>query len=258
MENGSEFLIRNSKLVVDHLNTLHKSRCMVSAYFGEDNRSFLTSIISIDSKKQLMEIECSPLQELNDALLQSPKVLFRTELQGIKVAFSGKQIKQIKRDGEKIFVLPIPNSIFWMQRRQCFRANIPSNHTHCFCHLVLDIRQEDENGDVHLIPQQARFKVVDISVTGFAFLNVSPAYADYVQPSLVFKNCLLQLHDDAESEARINFEITNVIKVKEGRAIVAQRVGCRFTQMPLGFDDVVQRYVQSIELQHRIAELNNS
>lgn len=253
MQKESDFLISNPKLVIGYLNDLIKNRCILSAYFGDGSRSFMTSMIALDAKKQVLELDCAPTDKLNSELLQSPKVLFRTEIDGIKVSFAGKGIKQIKKDGEKLFAMPIPESIFWMQRRQCYRVKIPAAHTHCYCQFVLQLEQLTDTGTV-LMPQIARFKVADISISGFAFLNVTPAYSDHVQPHKSYKNCLLHLHDDDDSEARIAFEITNINKIREGRAIIAQRVGCKFTELPTGFEDIVQRYVNDIELQNRNTE----
>lgn len=250
MEKESDYLIRNPNLVMGHFKDIIKNRCIISAYFGENNQSYMTSIIAIDAKKGLMELDCAPTESLNAELLASPKVLFRTEMDGIKISFAGKSIKQIKKDGEKVFVMPMPDSIFWMQRRQCYRVKIPERHTHCYTQFVVTTQYEDETG-IHAMPNLTRFKVVDLSISGFAFLNVTPGLADYVLPPTEFNNCVLHLHDDQDSEARVSFQIMNVIKIRSNRAIVAQRVGCRFTEMPPGFDAVLQRYVQDIELQSR-------
>lgn len=253
MEKESDFLIRNPNLVLGRFKDIIKNKCIISAYFGDNNRSFMTSIIAIDSKKQLVELDCAQNDALNSELLAAPKVLFRTDYDGIKVSFAGKGIKQIKKDGEKLFVMPLPDAIFWMQRRQCFRVKIPEKHTHCYTQFVVTTKYEDETG-IHSVPNLTRFKVVEISVSGFAFHNVTPAFADYVLPPAEYKNCVLHLHDEQDSEVRASFRIMNVNKIRSGGAIVAQRVGCHFTEIPPGFEIVIQRYVQDIELQQRRME----
>lgn len=251
MENESDYLVTNPNLALSRFKDLLKNKCLISALFGENQSSFLTTIIDIDPKKSLLEFDCAPSEQLNDELLASPKVLFRTEFDGIKVSFRGKGVKRIKKDGEKIFVMPLPDSIFWMQRRHNFRVKIPEKHSHCYTQFVVTTRYEDETG-IHSVPNLTRFKVADISVSGFAFLNVTPAFADYVLPPAEYKNCVLHLHDDDDSEARVSFQIVNVNKIRSNQgAIIAQRVGCKFTEIPLGFDTVIQRYIHDIELQMR-------
>lgn len=253
MAEESEFLIKNPKEIVSRLNMIIQKRQLITAHFG-DKQSFITKLIEVDEKHNVLEVDCSSVDELNAQLLLSPKVMFYSEIDGVKVFFSGKGIKQVKDKQDKKFVLPMPASIFWMQRRQNFRAYIPRAHTHCFIHAVLDIKHELEDGSELVIPEQVRFKIADISATGFAFLNTTPGYANYLLPPQALKNCLIQLHDEEASEARIDFELVSSTKIKKGGAIVAQRIGCRFTQMPLGFDNVIQHYVRTIELQNRIAE----
>lgn len=253
MDNESDYLIRNPNLVAGHFKDIIKNRCIIAAYFGEANHTFMTSLIAVDQKKRVIELDCAPTDNLNTELLASVKVLFRTEIDGIKVSFVGKGIKQIKKDGEKVLVMPMPDSIFWLQRRQCYRVKIPEKHTHCYTQFVVMTKYEDETG-VHSVPNLTRFKVVDVSISGFVFLNVTPGLADYVLSPAEYKNCSLHLHDDQDSEVRVSFQIMNVTKIRSGRAIVAQRVGCRFTEIPPGFDAVLQRYVQHIELQQRSIE----
>lgn len=250
MGTESNYLVKNPKLITARLNTLIKNRCIITAYFGEPQSSFMTSIISVDQKNNVIELDCAQNEAQNTELLQSSKVLFRAEIDGIKVSFAGKSIKQSKRDGEKIFAMPIPESIFWMQRRQFFRVKIPESHTHCYCEILLKLEASEESG-LEFIPHISRFKLADLSITGFSFLNTTPAFADFMRPSQQYQNCTLHFHDDDDSEARISFEIINVNKIRSGRAIVAQRVGCSFSEIPPGFDAIIQRYIQDIEIQTR-------
>lgn len=251
MESEPSYLVTNPKLVLNRLNQLIKNRCIVSAFFGEPERSFMTSIISIDPQKKIIELDCAQDEKLNNALLSSPKVQFRTEIEGIKVSFSAKNIKHYKRDGEKVFGMPLPDSVFWMQRRQYFRVKIPSFHSHCYCELLLEIEKEVESETV-IIPHISRFSLADLSITGFAFNNTTPAFANLMRPPLQYPNSVLHLHDENDNEARISFEIVNVHKIRsKGGGIIAQRVGCRFIELPLGFDDIIQRYIQDIEIQNR-------
>lgn len=250
MENESDYLITNPNLALSRFKEIHSKNCILSAHFGENQSSFLTTIVGLDSKKRLLEIDCAPAEQLNSELLAAAKVLFRADFEGIKVAFTGTGIKQVKKDGDQVFIMSIPDVIFWMQRRDSFRVRIPEKHTHCFTQFVVTTRYEDETG-IHSVPNLTRFKVADISISGFAFLNVTPAFADYMLPPGEYKNCVLHLHDQDDREFRVSFQIVNVNKIRSNRAIVAQRVGCKFTEMPLGFDTVIQRYIQDIELQMR-------
>jgi c-di-GMP-binding flagellar brake protein YcgR len=251
METESNYLIANPKLVLDKLNSLIKNRCIVSAFFGDPEISFMTSIISIEPKKKIIELDCAQDEKLNTQLLNSAKVQFRTEIDGIKVSFAGKNIKQTKSNGEKVFTMPLPESVFWMQRRQYYRVKIPSAHTHCYCEVLLQI-ETDVDGEIIMMPHISRFKLEDLSITGLAYHNTTPAFANLMRPSMQYTNSILRLHDDNDTEIRFSFEIINVNKIRSsGGGIIAQRVGCKFTELPIGFEDILQRYIQDIEIQKR-------
>jgi hypothetical protein len=73
-----------------------------------------------------------------------------------------------------------------------------------------------------------------------------------MRPSMQYTNSILRLHDDNDTEVRFSFEIINVNKIRSsGGGIIAQRVGCKFTELPIGFEDILQRYIQDIEIQKR-------
>lgn len=147
--------------------------------------------------------------------------------------------------------MPLPESVFWMQRRQYYRVKIPSAHTHCYCEVLLQI-ETDVDGEIIMMPHISRFKLEDLSITGLAFHNTTPAFANIMRPSMQYTNSILRLHDDNDTEVRFSFEIINVNKIRSsGGGIIAQRVGCKFTELPIGFEDILQRYIQDIEIQKR-------
>lgn len=94
MEKESDYLVRNAKMIYGHLTDLVKNKCIIAANFGEDNASFLTTIVELDQKANLLALDVAPNEQLNRQLLTSAKVLFRTEFDGIKVSFRGKAIKK--------------------------------------------------------------------------------------------------------------------------------------------------------------------
>jgi flagellar brake protein len=244
MSTESDYLVRNAKLVFGHLTDIVKSKSLISAHFGEHNASFLTTIIDIDQKKNLMQLDCGPSTALDKQLLESKKVLFRTEVDGIKVSFSGKDIKKIQQGSDWVFSMPIPSSIFWMQRRQYYRVKIPLSHTSSYCQLAFPSESEDDTNQIVNLP------LCDISLTGFAFLVVDPKVAQRLQPDVEFIDCTLNLHSG--NQAKVSFVVKNVATLRTTSAIGMQyRIGCLTRQIPASFETSVQRYMQEIELQQK-------
>ncbi|MCQ8116349.1 flagellar brake protein [Methylomonas rosea] len=245
MEKESDYLVRSAKLIFSHLSDLIKKKCIISAHFGEHNQSFLTTIIDLDQKANLITLDVAPTELLNKQLLGSAKVLFRTEYEGIKVSFRGKAIKKSQSDGHPVFAMPIPDAIFWMQRRQYYRVKVPLSHKNSTCELNLTL--ENEAGEMDT--QTKVFGMADISLSGFSFLNADTKIADFLVPDTVIDECALYLHDG--SRAHVGFVIKSVTNVRANATTYQHRIGCKFTHMPQVFENNIQRYMQEIELQQK-------
>lgn len=245
MEKESNYLVRSAKLVFGYLTELIKKRCILSAQFGENNQSFLTTIIALDQKANLLTIDIGPTEELNQQLLNAAKVLFRTEYDGVKVSFRGKSIKKTKIKGLWVFAMPIPEALFWMQRRQYYRAKVPLSHKNSFCEIVFNIKNEDGSCD----SQSVVFNLADISISGFAFFNPEPQFTEYLQPNSQRTECSLYLHDGSQS--KVGFVVKNLTSVRSTATADQHRIGCMFTDLPKAFESNIQHYIYEIELQQK-------
>lgn len=245
MEKESDYLVRSSKLVFGHLSDLIKKKCIISAHFGEHNQSFLTTIVDLDQKANVITLDVAPTELLNKQLLSSAKVLFRTEFEGIKVSFRGKAIKKSQSDGHPVFAMPIPDAIFWMQRRQFYRVKVPLSHKNSTCEINFVTENEDGTTD----SQTKVFTLSDISLCGFSFLNPDTKLAESLLPDTAIGECALFLNDG--SRAGISFVVKNVVNVRASPTTYQHRVGCKFTHIPQVFENNIQRYMQEIELQQK-------
>lgn len=244
MATESEYIVKNAKMVFNHFNELVTKKCLISAHFGDRNTSFLTTIVELDPKKKLLHLDCGPSESVDSQLLASEKVLFRTEYNGIKVSFSAKNIQKIQSGGESVLSMPIPDSIFWMQRRQYYRVKIPYSHNGSYCQLTFKSEQDDT-------VETLKFPLYDLSMTGVAFLNPDPKWADQLQPDCQFIDCNLYLNNG--NHAIVGFVIKNNVKVRSGTLTLQDKIGCLFQSMPTNFETSIQRYMQEIELQQKNA-----
>ncbi|MGZ5000304.1 MAG: flagellar brake protein [Methylomonas sp.] len=245
MQKESDYLVSNPKLIAEHLTDLFKKKCIISAQFGENNASFLTAIIGLDTKNGILKLDCGPTEILTNQLLNSGKVLFRSEVDGIKVAFKGKHIKKSINDVPPTLQMPIPSTIFWMQRRQFYRVKIPLSHTGSFCEIAL--KNEQKEGSVET--QSAKFQLSDISICGFSFLNPDSSLNSIFESAQWDTQCILHLHDGAH--ANIGITVKNATNIKASATTTQQRIGCLFTGLTHTFESSILRYMQEIERQTR-------
>jgi len=250
MASDSDYLVKNAKVVFNHFNELLTKKCLISAHFGDRNTSFLTMIVDLDKKSNLIKLDCGPSETVDKQLLESSKVLFRTEVNGIKASFSGKNITKVKTGSDWAFSMPIPDVIFWLQRRQFYRVKIPFSHSSSFCRLNLQPAKTDEDE-----PEQSiTFQLCDLSITGFSFFNIDPKWTEQLQPDTEFHDCNLHLNNG--NQALVSFVIKNNIQIRSSPVTWQNRIGCIFITVPASFETNIQRYMQDIELQQKNIDLN--
>ena len=237
MTSASDYFVKDAKLVYMHFNELITKKCLISAHFGDENSSFITAIVNLDNKTKVLQLDCAPTDALNKRLLNAHNVMFRTEVEGVKVSFRGKQIKKIKADGHWVLSMPIPESIYWLQRRKFYRVKIPLSHTASYCQLHFQI------GDLDITET---FNLSDLSITGFSFLNPNPDWRAYLQTATTFTDCTIHLQNGGQ--ATIDFEIKNCTPIRMNHSETYDRIGCQLLNVSLNQEHLIQRYMHEVEL----------
>lgn len=241
MTSEDSFFINSASSIISHLSLLVKSKSLVTAQL-EDNDSFLTTLIEINKEHKAIIFDYGPKEAVNQKVLKAPKIQFNTEFQGMQVAFSGSKITRIKYDGEQAFMMPLPNSIFWREQRQYFRAKSPLSKE-SYCRFLLP----DQTEPVQL-------KLHDLSLAGFsvrvyssdlAELLISEDQAQLLVPGYICEQATLIL--DQNGEDKVSFEICYNDIINPNKVNKIQRLGCKFAHIPPAFESNIQRYMQQIQ-----------
>ncbi len=234
----SKYLVSSPKQVLSYLKLLSTERCLISAAFGEDEKdTFLTAIMEIDEKKQTITIDCGPKEYLNKRLIDSAIIKFKTEYKGIKVQFEGRKVKKAGSTGQPAFTVPIPGSIYWVQRRQFYRVKSPlSKNSYC----IVTFKDEETEEET-----KVNFNIYDISGNGFSFLSESTDFSSQLVPSAVFEQCDLVLEN--EETQKISFEVRHKLQQNPNKPGKTERIGCRITDETPRTESTILRYMQNIE-----------
>jgi len=145
MDNDDSAMLHNKAMIINNLSMLVKHKCMISASLG-GKESLLTAIIAINHKDGTMILDFSASDYLNKKLISTPHVKFSTGFNGIQVAFTGDKISLVKYEGEPAFLMQIPSSLYWYNRREYYRVNTPIMNP-SICEFALKEPQEDSPGD---------------------------------------------------------------------------------------------------------------
>jgi c-di-GMP-binding flagellar brake protein YcgR len=232
MSDLSSFLVQNPKQINSNLLLLLKSKCLLSARFGANNESYITTLLNINTENNSLVLDCGPKEDLNQRILNVDKLSFDAEYQGIKVSFSGAGLKRITYKNESAFTMPIPKSLYWMQRREYYRVKSPLSKA-SYCQLIVPGREP------------VNLKLYDISLTGFAMLNVSKEISDLMAQGTSFTDCKLTL--SGVGEGVISFEVRAKYIINPNKIQKIQKIGCQFIKITPRVEDIIQRYMHQIQ-----------
>ncbi len=232
MSDISSFSIQNPKQIISHLSLLIKNKSLLSARFGASNESYITTLLAVSEKLNTVVLDYGSKEDLNQHILQAGKVSFDAEYNGIKVSFTGAGLKKITHRGDPAFSMPIPKSLYWMQRREYFRVKVPLLRP-SYCQLMIAGRAP------------VNLKLYDISLTGFAMLNVSKEISELLIPGQVFEQGKLILPDIGEGI--VSFEVCAKYIINPEKVQKIQKIGCKIIKRPRSVEDIIQRYMHQIQ-----------
>ncbi len=248
MDNISEYLVRNQKQIFKYLVLLEKERCLISVVFGKEEKdTFLSAIINIDEKKNTITIDCGPKEYLNKKLLDSVIIKCSSKYDGIKVFFEGRKVTKSGKLSNPAFTIPIPSSIYWVQRRKFFRVKSPLSKN-SYCRLKFKDSETEEETEFD-------FKIYDLSATGFSFLSDSSEFSLKLIPEAEFENCELILEN--EDPQRISFTVQNNHPLNPSKPEKTARIGCLITNNSPRIESTILRYMQNIERENKLIAINS-
>ncbi|MFI3157145.1 MAG: flagellar brake protein [Methylococcaceae bacterium] len=232
MSDISSFAVQNPKQIIRHLSLLFQNKCLLSARLGADNEFYITTLLGIHEENNALILDYGSKEDLNNQILSTNRITFESAYKGIKVSFTGAALKKINYREGLAFIMPIPKSLFWLQRREFFRVKLPFSKSG-YCQLI-----QDGKDPINL-------KLYDISLTGFAMLNVSKEISDLLVPGKSFTHCKLILADAGEGMISFEIRYKNITKSEKLQKI--QKIGCKFIKITRSVEDIIQRNMHRIQ-----------
>lgn len=234
MSEATSYSISNPRQIVQNLSILIKNKCLLSVRFNEGKAFFLTAILEIDQANKSIVFDRAPKEDLNQQLIKADRINFEADFAGIKASFKGSRPEQITYNGEPAFSMPIPESIFWLQRREFFRIKSPLSKA-SYCQLIFE---DQEAVDLQLY---------DISLTGFSVLNSSAEISELLVPGARIEKSRLVLSGAGEDTVAFKVCSKLVINPEKIAALRIQKIGCEFTRITPAFESIVQRYINQLQ-----------
>lgn len=232
-EQDDRFLLTNPRQIRQLLQSLINQRSQISAHLGGRDQSFSTALLELDEDSLLLDLSVN--EACNRSAEQAEYLLCFAQLDKVRLRFRIADLERVGNDGVSGFRAPLPDSLYYLQRREHFRLETPITESP-MCVLRLD----DASPPTELV-----LRVIDISAGGVAVALVPGQPIPENRQS--YPGCVLQLPD--ADAIRLTLQVCNMYPHKLANGQGTLRVGLRFADLPRGADASIQRYIFRIERQ---------
>lgn len=246
--------IQERKAIIEKLTLLKEKKCPIKAKLGR-NESLMTAIIEINVEDAVLMLAYNETEPLNKKMIALPYVEFNAVFQDIHVAFTGV-VKKVTYKGKPVFMIYIPGTLNWCNRRRHSRLKVPVADSACFCEIVLErpaqnaseeyrqnyncvtdkIRTQllkNSQSNEEILINLLRLDLYDISQSGCAILNHDEAFSYFLTPERTYENCKIVMPN--KNELLVSFKVVSKrnIKLQESSAMANfnELVGVKFLKV---------------------------
>jgi flagellar brake protein len=229
IENLDQYMLHSKSEIVTRLKQLVKGKPMVTAHC-DNGLTMNTSVIDIIREMELVVLDYGIDERLVQQVLQSGRVIFKSQLEGVTVQFTATSLTKAKYQNEPVIAAPIPASMLWLQRRQAYRVRIPLGMP-----IYCDIPYKQDT--------TVKLKLFDISAGGLS-LNDDDMQLQ-VDNGVVLEKCTLDL--PGHGKFTVDLAIRTRFPISRHDPSAGQRLGCAFYNLGMTDGAIIQRYIHTIE-----------
>lgn len=234
-EGEEKYLLRNRRQIRGLLQSMIDKRAVVTAHVGGRDQSFATAVLELDEDDEWLLLDGSTNEPSNRAAEAAGHLLCFAQLEKVRVRFRIEGHERVEPDGRVAFRAPLPETLYYLQRREYFRLETPITDSPT-CRIRRDA--EDGGGELEL-------RVIDISGGGLAVQLTSDM--PVLQLDKTYFNCVLSLPEHAPIQLPLTVCSQFRGTLPNGQDYV--RVGIQFADLPRGADEAIQRYIFRVERQ---------
>jgi len=232
---SEQFLKQNPLAVLGVLRDLQKNQVPVCITWGSGQ--FISKILEVNPEELIMDFGSQEYE--NNAVQRAGKVTVTAETHGAKVEFTLTKLSTGDFQALPAFITPLPETLWFIQRREYFRISAPL-HPAYFCKALMPDKSE------------IRFRLFDLSLGGMGALLDGEAPTT-LQPGMRFSKVEL----DMASWGQFYFDAQLIAigerKVVDGKneTIVTPRLSFRFLNVSPGVERELQRIIFALEREAR-------
>ena len=203
----------------------------VALYYNDGNDFILTTILSVENSG--LWLEQSQKAADNRRISESNRLVFVSSHLQIKVQFIASHASSVVYQGHAAFYLPLPDSLYRLQRREYYRLMTP---------VIKPLRCVIDKKD---IPDRKplEFIIMDISCGGVGLTCLESDTE--LTPGLSYPDCKIELPGIGTIKGTI--EVKNLVELTSQSGTVYKRAGCEFKNLDGASIILLQRYVTNMQ-----------
>ncbi|MFZ2524504.1 MAG: flagellar regulator YcgR PilZN domain-containing protein [Candidatus Ferrigenium altingense] len=230
-EQENECRIISARQIQSILRNISETRSRAALHCDDEQDFIVTSLLDVGDKGFWVEQSTDMLK--NRRAAETRKITLVSSLNQVKVQFSVNEIRAVTHQGYPAFYLPLPASLYRIQRREHFRLALPhSERLHC----VIPINHLQAGGRIEL-------PVMDISGGGMR-LSCAEDNIEF-EPGQTYAGCQINLPEVGKINVTIIVKSLVLISPKPGQTI--KRVGCEFKNLDNASSILLQHYVTKMQ-----------
>lgn len=213
------------------MNYIAEKGNRVALYYGNENDFILTTILAADDTG--LWLEESPNASDNRRVAESNRLVFVSSHLQIKVQFYASHASRVAYQGRPAFYLPLPDSLYRLQRREYFRLMTPMmNPLRC----VIDARETPKK-------KPLEFTIMDISCGGVGLTCMKSDTT--LIPGSSYPGCQIELPGLGMIKGTI--VVKNLVSLTSQSGSMHRRAGCEFKDLDGPSTILLQRYVTNMQ-----------
>ena len=233
-EDHGRYSMESRTEIIFRLRELAMGGEMIAAYFNQGRDFILTTLLEVKPDHEIFIYDYGANDDLNQRLVQSEKIIFVGNPNGVRMQFTCNAARKIKYGGRSAFISNIPRQMVRMQRREYYRVSIPLSKK-------LQCTIPNHKGERLVVP------VRDISVGGVSLVG-DDNFADAKSLDKI-KRCRIILDDFGEINC--DLEVRHVAQFTKRSGAPETRLGCMFMGITPVMQAMIQRYMVHLEQERR-------
>jgi len=232
-EDLEPYRIRSRREIIALLRNIGERNQLVRMVINHGADTVVTSVLHVDEGSDTVLLDCAPSATMNHKVLESEAFAFETVLDNIRILFNADEIESVQYDKLPAFLIPLPDSLIRLQRREFYRVPTPLT-TPVLCIVPMKVEEQT---------LQVATTLHNISGGGISIVDEKKL----IDPTIgrIYENCRIDL--PVGGPVTMSLQIRNTLELTLTNGKTIRRLGCQFIQPSNAAMTAIYKYITKLE-----------